>query len=84
MKWFPEKEKRKKYMKFGLPAVFTIAWTPVVWTVVAALLGPPMERVFSSWQPVVAVLSVATLLVMTLLLRVVRTAGLKFNEKGAE
>jgi len=62
MKLFPDREKLKRYMKAGLPLIFAVAWTPVVWMLLAALFGPPMQRLFSAWQPVVAILAASTLL----------------------
>ncbi|NTU53607.1 MAG: hypothetical protein HGA97_07935 [Chlorobiaceae bacterium] len=82
MKWFPEKEQRKRFMKRGLPTMFAIAWTPVIWMLLAALLGPLLDQWFTSWQPVVLILGAATLLVMIMLLRLLRNTGLKFFDKN--
>jgi hypothetical protein len=77
MKLFPDKDKLKKKMKAGLPLIFAVAWTPVVWMLLAAVFGPPMQRVFSAWQPVVAILAVTTILAMVGLVRLFRYVGLK-------
>jgi hypothetical protein len=82
MKLFPDEQKRKKFMKGGLPVVFTIAWTPIVWMLLASLLGPVIEPVFHSWQPVVLIIGVMTLLSMLLLIRLFKTVGLKSFDKG--
>ncbi|HWR01507.1 MAG TPA: hypothetical protein VN371_06550 [Chlorobaculum sp.] len=79
---FPEREKMKGYMKAGLPLIFAIAWTPVVWMVLAAVFGPPMQRLFSAWQPVVAILVAATLLAMVGLVRLFRSIGLRYFDKA--
>lgn len=77
MRLFPDKEQLKKMMRGGLPLIFAVAWAPMVWMLLAALLGPVMGLLFSSWQPVVAILSVATLAVTLLLNVVFRRYGLK-------
>jgi hypothetical protein len=63
MRLFPEKEKMKVFMKKGLPLIFAVAWTPMVWMLLLAVLGPAMQYLFGSWQVVVAVLAVSTVLV---------------------
>jgi len=80
MKLFPDRDKLKKYMKAGLPLIFAVAWTPVVWMLLAAVFGPPMQRLFSAWQPVVAILVVTTCLAMIGLVRLFRHVGLKNYE----
>ena len=82
MKLFPDKEKRKNFMKGGLPVVLAVAWTPIVWMTLASFLGPAMERITGSWQVNVSILVVATLLVMIALIRVFKIAGLKISEKA--
>jgi len=82
MKLFPDEQKRKKFMKGGLPVVFTIAWTPIVWMLMASLVGPVVDPVFQSWQPVVLIIGVTTLLAMLLLIRLFRGGGLKIFDKG--
>lgn len=80
MKLFPEKEKRKRFMKNGLPVIFTVAWTPVVWMLLATLLGPPMQQLFTAWQPVMLIIGVSTIIVMLILFRLFRRTGLKIFE----
>ncbi len=79
---FPEKEKMKGYMKAGLPLIFAVAWTPVVWMLLAAIFGPPMQRLFSTWQPVVGILALMTILVMAGLVRLFRSIGLRNFDKA--
>jgi hypothetical protein len=79
---FPDREKLQRFMKSGLPLIFAIAWTPVVWMLLAAVFGPPMQRVFSAWQPVVAILASATLLVMVGIVRLFRRVGLRSFDKA--
>ncbi|NTU58832.1 MAG: hypothetical protein HGB00_07955 [Chlorobiaceae bacterium] len=78
---FPDREKIKKYMKAGLPLIFAVAWTPVVWMLTAALFGPPMQRMLGSWQPVVAILAVVTFVVMVGLVRLFQRIGLRSFDK---
>jgi hypothetical protein len=81
MKLFPDKEKRKNFMKGGLPVVLAVVWTPIVWMTLASFLGPAMERMIGWWQVNVSILVVATLLVMVALIRLFKIAGLKFFDK---
>ncbi|NTV82340.1 hypothetical protein FGF66_08975 [Chlorobaculum thiosulfatiphilum] len=81
MKLFPDKEKRKNFMKSGLPVVLAVVWTPIVWMTLASFLGPAMEHMIGWWQVNVSILVVATLLVMVALIRLFKIAGLKFFDK---
>lgn len=81
MKLLPDKEKRKNFMKGGLPVVLAVAWTPIVWMTLASFLGPAMEQMIGLWQVNVSILVVATLLVMVALIRLFKIAGLKFFDK---
>ncbi|RXK88512.1 hypothetical protein EST62_03050 [Chlorobaculum sp. 24CR] len=84
MKLFPDKdkEKRKNFMKGGLPVVLAVVWAPIIWMALAAFLGPVMERVIGVWQLNVAILAVATLLAMVGLIRLFKLAGLKIFDKA--
>jgi len=82
MKLFPDKEKRKNFMKGGLPVVLAVVWSPIIWMVLAAFLGPAMERVIGVWQVHVAILGVVTLLAVAGLIRLFRLAGLKIFDKA--
>lgn len=83
MKFFPDEEKKKRFMKNGLPVVFAVAWTPIIWMVLAAVLGPVLERVLPVWQLVVLIIAMLSVLAMVMLVRVFRILGLKiFGEKG--
>lgn len=83
MRLFPEKAKMQALMKKGLPVIFAVAWTPVVWMLMTAILGNAMERMIGSWQPVVAILGLTTIAVMSVLVIAFRRYGLKiFDEKG--
>jgi hypothetical protein len=81
MKLFPDKEKRKNFMKGGLPIILAVVWTPIIWMTLAAVLGPAMERVIGVWQVNVIILAVATVLAMIGLIRLFKMTGLKFFEK---
>jgi hypothetical protein len=83
MRVFPSRETMKAFMRKGLPFIFAVAWTPVVWMLLATLLGPAMERLFGAWQVVLAALVVATLSVTFALTQLFRRYGLKiFGESG--
>ena len=80
----PDREKLKAFMKKGLPLIFAVAWTPVLWMALAALFGQPMERLFGSWQAALGILGAAAVLLMAALMLLFRRYGLKiFEEKGA-
>jgi hypothetical protein len=82
MKLFPDEQKKRKFMKNGLPAVFAIAWTPIIWMLLVMVAGPLMERMFHAWQPVVIIIGIMTLLVMFALIRLFKMAGSRFFEKS--
>jgi len=83
MKFFPDEEKKKRFMKNGLPVVFAVAWTPIIWMVLAAVLGPVLERVLPVWQLVVLIIAMLSVLAMVMLVRLFRLLGLKFfGENG--
>jgi len=83
MKFFPDEEKKKRFMKNGLPVVFAVAWTPIIWMVLAAVLGPVLERVLPVWQLVVLIIAMLSVLAMVMLVRLFRILGLKFfGENG--
>ncbi|MBN1928985.1 MAG: hypothetical protein JW764_05535 [Chlorobiaceae bacterium] len=77
MKLFPDEAKKKRFMKRGLPAIFAVAWTPIVWMAIAALLGPVLERIVPAWQLVFVVIATATALAMVGVVRFFRFMGLK-------
>lgn len=84
MRLFPKKETLQAFMTKGLPLIFAVAWIPVVWMLLVTVFGPVLERLFGTWQPVVGVLVVSTVLVTTALTIAFRRYGLKiFEEKGA-
>ncbi|ACF11712.1 conserved hypothetical protein [Chlorobaculum parvum NCIB 8327] len=83
MKFFPDEEKKKRFMKNGLPVMFAVAWTPIIWMVLAAVLGPVLERVLPVWQLVVLIIAMLSVLAMVMLVRLFRILGLKFfGENG--
>ncbi len=77
MRLFPEKEKMNTFRKKGLPIIFAVAWTPMVWMLMVALLGPAMQYLFADWRPIVAILVVSTLLVVFGLVGLFRRYALK-------
>jgi len=77
MRLFPEREKMKAFMKKGLPIIFAVAWTPMVWMLMVALLGPAMQHLFADWRTIVAILMVSTILVMVGMVVIFRRYALK-------
>jgi len=82
MKLFPDEQQKKRFMKNGLPVIFAVAWTPIVWMLLVLVAGPLMERMFNAWQPVVIILGFVTVLVMMALIRLFKMAGSRIFEKG--
>ncbi len=77
MKLFPDRARMKVLMGRGLPLVFAIAWAPLVWMLLAGVVGNALTSIFRSWQPVVAVLATLTIAVMCGLVLVFRRFALK-------
>ncbi|NTV03029.1 MAG: hypothetical protein HGB04_09680 [Chlorobiaceae bacterium] len=84
MRLLPEREKLKAFMKKGLPLIFAVAWTPVIWMALALLFGSVMERMFRSWQAAIGVLGVLALLLMAALVHLFRRYGLRMFEVASE
>lgn len=83
MRLFPDRETLKRFMKNGLPVVFTVVWAPVIWMLLASLFGPLANRLFTVWQIPVFIIGVATLMVTAGLARLLRRFSLKkFGENG--
>jgi hypothetical protein len=61
MRLFPEREKMKVFMSRWLPVLLAVAWAPLVWMILAALLGSWLQSISCSWQVVMIVLALATL-----------------------
>lgn len=82
MRLFPDEQTKKRFMKNGLPVIFGVVWTPIIWMLLVSIAGPLMQRMFQAWQPVVISLALATLLVMVALIRLFKMAGSRFFEKS--
>jgi hypothetical protein len=79
MKLFPDFETKKRFMKTGLPIIFGIAWSPIVWIVVIATIGQGVFALTGSWLVTQALILVIVLFVMALFLRVFMRIGSKFH-----
>ena len=82
MKLFPDFETKKRFMKTGLPIIAGIAWSPIIWIVVLATLGPGLFSLTGSWFVAQAVTIVITFLLISLLLRAFLRIGSKFYSEG--
>lgn len=71
MKLFPDPEKRKRFMKSGLPWLVGIAWAPIIGVLVAAAVGTPVASLIG-WQATLVVTAGITLLLLFLLLKFFR------------
>ncbi len=83
MKLFPDFETKKRFMKTGLPIIFGIAWSPIIWMVVIAILGQGVFALTGSWIITQAVVLAIVAFMLYLLLRVFMQVGSKFyGEEG--
>jgi hypothetical protein len=82
MKLFPDVETRKRFMKTGLPVIAGIAWSPIIWIVVLATLGPGLFALTGSWFVAQAITIVITVLLISFLLRAFMRIGTKFYSEG--
>ena len=79
MKLFPDVESRKRFMKTSLFFLLGIAWTPVIWVIVAAMVGKPMVALMG-WPVMLGISGMMTLFFIFLFLRFFNRSGKKFND----
>ncbi|NTW56452.1 MAG: hypothetical protein HGB20_05345 [Chlorobiaceae bacterium] len=84
MKLFKDSEEKKRFMKNGLPYILGVAWTPIVWILFIAVLGPILFVLTGSWLVAQAAVLLLSVLVVFLLLKLFRRFGFRFYEKDAE
>ncbi len=78
MKLFSDSDAKKRFMKTGLPIIVAIAWSPIIWIVVAALLWPALFALTASWVIAQVVILAVVVLVIFFLLRLFMRTGRKF------
>jgi len=71
MKLFPDAEKRKRFMKSGLPWLVGLAWAPIIGVLVTAAVGTPVAGLIG-WEATMVVTAGITLLLIFLLLKFFR------------
>jgi len=81
MKLFSDLDAKKRFMKTGLPIMIGIAWTPIIWMVFTAALGPLLFTLTGSWAATLGVILLAVLLADYLLLKVFQGISDKFYSK---
>jgi len=83
MKLFGDPEFRKRFMKSGLPFILAVAWAPIIWMALTALLGSFLLRLTSSVLVVQTIVLPLSLLSIFLFLRVFRVLSDRFYGEKA-
>ena len=78
MKLFTDADRKKRFMKTGLPVMFGIAWAPIIWILIIPILGPILFTLTGSWLVAQGAVLVVVLLLIFLLLKVFKGLGDKF------
>lgn len=78
MKLFSDSAAKKRFMKTGLPIILGIAWSPIIWMLLVAILGPALFALTASWFMTHVVILVVVAPVIFLLLRLFMRTGRKF------
>ncbi len=78
MKLFPDFETKKRFMKTGLPIIAGIAWSPIIWIVVLAVLGPSLFALTASWPVTLAITFFVVLFTALFLMKFFIRLGAKF------
>ncbi|ACD89922.1 MAG: hypothetical protein HGA57_00570 [Chlorobium limicola] len=83
MKFFPEPESRKRFMKSGLPVILAVAWAPIVWMLFMAFLAPLLLPVTKSFILVQVIVVPLTAISLIFLLRLFRSLSERFYGEKA-
>ncbi|NTV99540.1 MAG: hypothetical protein HGA70_10310 [Chlorobiaceae bacterium] len=78
MKIFKDIEEKKRFMKAGLPYILGFAWTPILWILFIAVLGPVLFVLTGSWLAVQLLVLVLAIIVVNLLLKLFRRYNFRF------
>ena len=81
MKLFPDTESRKRFMKTSLHFLLGIAWVPVLWVIVMAMVGKPIAALMG-WPVTLGISGMMTLLFLFLFLRFFSYNGKKINDSS--
>jgi len=82
MKLFPDSAAKKRFMKTGLPIVLGIAWSPIIWMLLLAILGPALFALTASWVIMQTITLALVVAVIFFLLRLFLRTGRKFYSEG--
>ncbi len=82
MKLFPDSDTKKRFMKTGLPIILGIAWSPIIWMLLMATLGPGLFALTDSWPITQALILAVVAPVIFFLLRLFMRTGRKFYSEG--
>ena len=69
-------------MKTGLPIILGIAWSPIIWMLFMATLGPVFFALTGSWPITQALIVAVVAAVIFFLLRLFMRTGRKFYSEG--
>jgi hypothetical protein len=84
MRLFPDREKLKRAMQKGLPLVMSLAWGPVVWMVLALLVGSPIQHMTGSLPATISIVTVAAVLATATIVRQFRRSSSRiFDNKDS-
>ncbi|EAT58442.1 conserved hypothetical protein [Chlorobium ferrooxidans DSM 13031] len=79
MKFFPDKETRKRFMKPTLTAVVGVAWLPIVWLLITATFGTALSAFTGSWIAAHSIILLIAIFVTLVLLRLFIRLGDKIK-----
>jgi hypothetical protein len=79
MKLIPDKASRQQFMKKGLTVILGVAWAPIIWLLVTALLSSSLSALTGSWMVTQGVILVFAFAATLTLLRFFVRIGDKFH-----
>ncbi len=82
MKLFSDSAAKKRFMKTGLPIILGIAWSPIIWMLLVATLGPALFALTASWFITHVIILAVVAPVIFFLLRLFMRTGRKFYSEG--
>jgi len=69
-------------MKTGLPIMLGIAWAPIIWMLLIAILGPPLFSLTGSWLVTQGANLLIALIATVLLLKLFIRLGAEFYKNN--
>ncbi|NTU98370.1 MAG: hypothetical protein HGA62_11255 [Chlorobiaceae bacterium] len=84
MIFFKDNEEKKRFMKAGLPYILGIAWTPIIWILFIAVIGPLLFILTGSWVVTQILILGFAIVTVYFLLRLFRRFNFRFYGGKAE